>query len=350
MQGTFRQVVGIDVAMNELVVSLAKTDHNLNVSYVQDAFANTKDGFAKLLRWTKKHASKTTPVQFVMEATGVYHEHLACFLDKKGRQVSIVLPSKISNFARSLDIKTVNDQTSSQAIALFGLQRQLEPWHMPDVKFSELRQLTRERERIVDQISATKNVIHAENKSAYANQATKKRTEDLLAFLQKQLDEVLKSINEFLKANEDIKSRVNLLKTIPGVGMITAATILAETNGFDLICNRRQLASYAGFDVREKSSGISVNMRPRISKRGNKHVRAAMYMPSLSAKRTNAPFAELYLRLLAKHGIKMKALVAVQRRLLELMYIIDKTGVRYDKNYEINKAAKAKTVEQPVLA
>jgi transposase len=106
---------------------------------------------------------------------------------------------------------------------------------------------------------------------------------------------------------------------------LTAATVLGETNGFDLIRNKRQITSYAGLDVKQKDSGTSVHKKPRISKRGNKHLRKALHMSALCYIRCNDNSKAIFVRLVSRNGIKMQAVVAVQRRLLELMYILHKT-------------------------
>ncbi|MEI9945951.1 MAG: IS110 family transposase [Chitinophagaceae bacterium] len=68
-----------------------------------------------------------------------------------------------------------------------------------------------------------------------------------------------------------MKKLLIIICSIPGVGLLTAVTVLAETNGFDLIRNKKQLTSYAGLDVREKQSGTSVKGKPKISKKGNRY-------------------------------------------------------------------------------
>ena len=149
----------------------------------------------------------------------------------------------------------------------------------------------------------------------------------------KQEKEIKTEIEQLIKTDQEVRKNVQLICTIKGVGILTAATILAETNGFELIRNRRQLASYAGFDIIEKQSGTSIRGKKRISKRGNKYLRKAMHMPALAALRSNENFRALYARLVGKHGIKMKAAVAVQRKLLELTYTIYKTGKAFDMNH-----------------
>lgn len=109
--------------------------------------------------------------------------------------------------------------------------------------------------------------------------------------------------------------------------------MLAETNGFALVRNKKQLVSYSGLDVREKQSGTSVKAKPRISKRGNRYLRKALHFPALTAIRYDARFKAVYARLVSKHGIKMKACVAVQRKLLEMIYTIFKSSAGYDSQY-----------------
>jgi transposase len=128
------------------------------------------------------------------------------------------------------------------------------------------------------------------------------------------------------------------------VGMLTAVIVLAETNGFELIRNKKQLSSYAGLDVKEKQSGTSVKGKTRISKQGNRNLRKSMHLPSLSAVKYNENFKDLYARLVAKSGIKMKALIAVQRKLLELIYIVHKTKKGFNKNYEKEKRVQLEIV------
>jgi transposase len=114
--------------------------------------------------------------------------------------------------------------------------------------------------------------------------------------------------------------------------------ILAETNGFELIRNKKQLTSYAGLDVKEKQSGTSVKGKTKISKRGNRQLRKAMHFPALVAIRHDEHYKELFARLVSRHGIKMKAATAVQRKLLELTYILFKNQTVYDpEKFNLNK-------------
>ena len=341
MKKIVKQVVGIDVAQKELVVCLGRMLDDWSPElYATRAFPNTKKGFVSLVSWTKKLTDPLVELRYVMEATGVYHEQLAYWLDEMGAALSIVLPSKISSYFRTLEIKTITDKTSSEAIARFALERKLDTWKRPLPIFKQLRQLSREREQITALRTISKNQLHAEKAQAEPGKGSVARLKRQIALFDSQLAEIQVELQQLLKENAAVKQSVQRISSIKGIGTQTAAAVLGETNGFELIRSKRQLTSYAGLDVREKLSGTSVKGKPSISKRGNKHLRKAMYMPALSAVKHDQHFKALFARLVARHGIKMKALVAVQRKLLELMYILHKTQKTYDPNYQENQNKK----------
>jgi transposase len=345
MKKKLKQVVGIDVAQKELVVTIGVLFDDLSIEfYAYKVFPNNERSFDALLKWVKKLIDNQVPVSYVMEATGVYHQKFAYYLEKNKQDVSIVLPNKISNYMRTLDLKTVTDKSCSEAIARFGLERQLSLWKRPKEIYKKLQQLVRERNQIVDERVMVKNQLHAEQTEAEPNVSSISRIKARIKFLSKQEQEIKKDINVLLHQDPSITEEVAIMTTIPGVGQLTAVTILAETNGFELIKNKKQLVSYAGLDVKEKQSGTSVKGKARISKKGNKNLRKALHLPALSAIKHNDNFKEVFARLVSKSGIKMKGVVAVQRKILELTYILHKNKSVYQKEYEINKRAQLQVV------
>lgn len=334
MTNIVKQVAGIDVAQNELVVSLG----GVNPSFDQEihafkTFANKPSGFAALLVWINKHSDPQVPVRYVMEATGVYHEKLAYYLTEQGLEISIVLPNKISNYIKTLDIKTITDKTASQAICKFGLERKLERWQQPKKQFKDLKQLTRERDQLIAEQIVARNQLHAELAQAFPHDRSIDRLNQRLDLFNRQEKEIRSDMDEIVKQDKELARKIDQLCSIPGVGKLTAIVVLAETNGFDLIRNKKQLISYSGLDIRVKDSGTSVRSKPRISKKGNRHIRKAMHMPSLTAIRKNEQSKVIFTRLVSKHGIKMKAIVAVQRKMLELIYTLWKTDTPYNPDY-----------------
>jgi len=345
MKKVLKQVAGIDVAQDELVVCLGRMYDDLTPELVSHkTFKNDNKGFSSLVAWVRKLTEADVPLRFVMEATGVYHERLAYFLAEGALEVSIVMPNKISNYARTLTVKTVTDKTASEAITLFGLERQLENWEPPKGIYKKLQQLCRERNQLVAERTIVKNQLHSEKAEAKPNKKSMDRAVKRIALLDKQEREIKLELSILIKEDADVKRIVLLICTIPGIGVLSAAAVLGETNGFELIRSRSQLASYAGFDVKEKQSGTTVKQQPCISKRGNKQLRRTMHFPALAAIRSDERFKAIFVRLVSKHGIKMKAAVAVQRKLLEMMYTVFKTNKAYDKNYFKNQTEAAETL------
>lgn len=329
-----KQVVGIDVAQKKLDVSLGNMDEEATITiYAYKTFMNTEKGFMAMILWVKKQTNSEAPLRYVMEATGVYHEKPAYFLSNIGYLVSIVMPNKISNFFKTLEVKTVTDKSMSEAIARFGLEKQMKDWIQPKKVFRELRQITRERDQLIAERTVMKNQLHAEEVEAYPGEQTVKRIKYRIKMVNTQLLEILNEIRDTIKHDTTIKQSVELITTIPGIGLLTAAIILAETNGFELINSKKQLTSYAGLDVKEKESGTSIKGKPRISKRGNRHLRKAMHLPAISAIQHSERYKAIFIRIVSGSGIKMKGIVAVQRKLLEMAYTIYKTAKPYQTDF-----------------
>jgi transposase len=119
-----------------------------------------------------------------------------------------------------------------------------------------------------------------------------------------------------------------------GVDTLTVATILAETNGFELFKNQRQLINYAGYDVIENQSGNHVG-KTRISKKGNSRIRRILHMPAFGVVTYKEPiFLNLYTRVYTKTKLKMKAYVAVQSKLLAIIYHLWKRDEEYEKGHD----------------
>jgi transposase len=343
MEKLLKQAIGIDCAKDDFVASYGKYYHSTEVQVTStQTIKNTEQGFTKLERLIKKTTVKDIPISIVMEATGVYHEKLACFLYDKGYPVSVVLPQRANAFMKTLKTKTVTDKESSKGLTVMGLEKNLDLWQKPDEVFNQLKQLSREREQLQNLLTQTKNQLHAEKAGAWPNKKSIARMIQLQKMYKKQITAIEKDVDTIIKANSDLQKRIKHVTTIPGVGVITAVTVIAETNGFNLIRNKKQLVSYTGYDVVEKQSGISVRGKAHISHKGNRHIRRAMHMPALTAIRHTDHNKELFKRIVCKHGIKMKGVVAVQRKTLILIYTLWKKQEDYDATvYSVKK------IEQP---
>lgn len=335
------KTIGIDVSFKSLDVCIGQIDLERNITLSKPlSLSNNLSGFDRLLKNIKKVSSEDTEILVIMEATGIYHENLAYYLTEHSVNIAIVLPNVMSNYMKSLSLKQLDDKTCARAIAQFGLERKLPLWKAPNPNYSHMRELTRERSQIIEERTEVKNRLHALNNKAKPINSSIQRAKDRITFLNNQEKQITKEIKKLVDHLDDIKENVAIIESIPGMGFLSAVTILAETNNFDLIKNKKQLTSYAGLDVICKTSGSSINSKNRISKKGNKYLRKSLYFPALSAIRFTPKHKAMFIRITLKTGIKMKAAVAVQRKLLELSYTLIKNKTHYIENYEESRAPK----------
>ena len=329
-----KQIIGIDVAMDNIEVRFGTTDIFQNQVITNSlTFKNSTPGFKKLLLWSEKNIiSKEIPLFFVMEATGVYYENLAYFLFLNNFKVSVVLPNKIRNYAKSLESKSKTDPIDTASITRFGLERKLNLWTPPNNLIKSIKSLCREYYSIKTMITEVKNQLHAKNHSHLPDKHSIKRKTILLKMFNKQTKQIKKEISDIIQKDKELNEKVERLCKIKGLGFISIVTVIAETNCFDLVTNQKQLASYAGLDVVFNDSGIKKG-KTSISKRGNKFLRKAVFMPALSACKHNHKMKELFTRLVAKGKNKKLALIAVARKMLLLIYTIWKNNTDYIPNY-----------------
>jgi transposase len=302
-------------------------------------------GFKAFVKWIGKQLDKSLPFLFVIEATGVYHERLLQLIHDLGYRVALVHPKRAKDFSKTLLVKKVTDKIASKYLATMGLEKKLELWQKPERVYRSLRVLTRESSQLQEKITTVKNDLEAEDHRLDDNNRTIKRLKAELKLLIKQKKEVLNEIKDLIDSDCTLKAKIDHVLTIPGVGLLTATTVIAETQGFSQVRNKRQLVSYAGYDVINQESGTSVRTPARISKRGNRRIRKAMHMAALSSIKHGGN-KEIFIRIVSKTGIKMKGVVAAQRKLLVLIYTLWKNEKNYDPVFETKKTGDITSPEE----
>ena len=324
--------VGIDISMNDFAVAyiVLYNDQTFKIRGTKK-FNNNAKGFSEFINWIVKKNKENTEVHFTMEATGVYYESLAYYLHSKEFDVHVVLPNIAKKYIESLSVKSKTDKLDSIALGRLGAERNLEEWTVSSPEFRILKNLTRERNALQIEKTAVSNRLHALNHSGKPLENSIIRCKDRISFVVEQISEIEKEILESINSDSKLKEKVRKLLTIPGVGLITAATILGETNGFAIIKNTRQLTSFAGLDVSLKESG-TYKGKTRISKKGNSHIRKILYFPVWTTIKKDGHLKDVYDRLLERKAKAMIAGVAIQRKVLVLIFSMWKSGQEYDSN------------------
>ena len=324
--------VGIDMGKDEFYACVSAIDNAQRIKVkATHAFKNDPKGIVEFFRWTNHHCKDNSqPVHFLMEATGVYYEQLALFLHHKQAHVCVILPQKAKHYIQALGLKTKTDGVDAQALATMVCQQRIEAWRPISEAMYKLRQLTRQQIDLQQFKTQLSNQLLALEVGMYYSLTVKKQLIKLIAELDTQIAECLKLITKAIAENAEWQRKVEQICLIKGVGVLTVVNLITETNEFALFENQRQLVSYAGYDVVENQSGKRVG-RTRISKRGNSRIRRALHMSALQVVRYDQhPFAGLYERVFERTRIKMKGYVAVQRKLLTIIYALWKKDTKYD--------------------
>ena len=333
------QCLGIDIAAKDVQVCfMVKTDTGHCKIKGSRNFTNTKKGISSLEQWLKKRCQDGLVLSVVMEATGVYYENLAYTLYESGYRIHVLLPNRVKGYLKFLNLKSKTDKIEAKALAQLGLDQQLPVWKTATPQMYALKRMCREKNMLTDEKTVISNRLHAEQSCKSPQNAIIKRLRQRLKLVEKQINEVEDQVRQMCAQDEQLNQRIENITTVKGVGFMTVVTLIAETNGFELITHKSQLVSYSGYDVVERQSGSSVKGKTRISKKGNSHIRRCLHFPALSVVKYNDEFKALFTRVFERTKIKMKGYVAVQRKLLVLIYTLYKTNQPYDPKYAQKRA------------
>jgi len=336
-----KRSLGIDVSKESLSICCCTIHDDLSksFSYMADQ-SNDPRGFKQIIKWLTKLTSGLDPV-VLMEATGVYHEGLAHYLYACGLQVSIMQSGRVKRYAQSLDQRSKTDLLDSKMLAMLASERSLHLWNPPSEALRRLKGLSRERSSLVTTRSSAKNRQHAMEHSATENKQTLRRYKKRLRLLNDQIAEIEEEMAAVVASEAELTENMKYLQSIPGISFIASVTVVAETLGFANITSAKQLTSFVGYDVVIRESGNYVG-KSKISKKGNKHIRAVLHMPSMAAVRVNPTLKPFYQRLKQKKERPIIGLVATQRKLLILLYTLWKKKEYYNPDILKTKAASSK--------
>lgn len=327
--------IGIDISKKDFHVCFCSIDDEQQLKITgSKRFLNTLSGYKSFQEWYEKRSKEPIKRLFVLEATGVYQEGLAWFLYDQDESVSIVLAQRSKAFMKSIGIKSKNDSVDAQGLAKMGAIQALKEWKPLSKKIYDLRSVTRHIEDLQNMRTALLNQKESFKHQKVVSPVIFKSIEKTLTTLENEIDLLKKEVRKLIETDEILAERVGYMTSIKGVGVLTAAIVIAETNGFALVRNLKQIVSYAGYDVQENQSGLRVG-KTKITKKGNAHIRRAMHLPAFGVVRhQESTFKNLYERVYEKSGSKMKAYVAVQSKLLRMLYTLWKKEENFDCQYQ----------------
>lgn len=339
--------IGIDISMKSFHVCLSCIDSMQQVKVNSSTtFANNEKGFKALHEWIKKHyKQRELPLVIILEATGVYYEQCAMYLFKAGYNISVVLPNKAKKYLQATGIKSKNDKIDAQGLARMAAEQCLELWKPMSDFYYKLRTLTRQHQSLQELRTSLSNQLHAHEHSMLTVKEVISQLKQLIVKIDKQIEAMDNAIAEQVQSDPVVAKKVADVCIIKGIGLHTVAVILAEANGFALFKNAPQLVSYSGYDVIENQSGNRKG-KTKISKKGNSHIRRALHLPAFNVVRYEVPqFVNLYNRTFERHRIKMKSYVAIQKKLLVMVYTLWKKNEQYNYERHLSELTRDKELE-----
>ena len=276
-------------------------------------FRNDQEGFAELCLWLKKQG--VDHVHVCMEASSTYGDELATRLHDQGHAVSIVNPARIKGFAQSELLRTKNDKVDAGLIARFCLAMHPEPWTPVPPGMRRLQALVRRIDALIGMKTQEMNRIDV------THEDIKSSVRDHIAYLDQEIESLKEQIASHIKDDPELKTKRDLLKSIPGIGEATIAAILAELHMFEKCDRVQKIVAFIGLAPRELVSGSSVRGKPRICKMGNSRIRKALFMPALVSIQYNPVIRAMYERL-KKNGKNGKVMYALLCANWFILYLV----------------------------
>ena len=313
--------LGIDIAKQKFDAALlmgGKLKHK--------SCKNSTEGFELLSQWLRKQ--RLDRLHACLEATGNYGDELAFYLHEAGHTVSIVNPARIKGFAQSELLRSKNDKMDAGLIVRFCLAMHPEPWAPPAPEIRALQALVRRVDALVTMRTQELNRLGT------APVTVEPSIREHIAYLDEQIEKIKQQIDGHIDDNPELKSKKDLLHSIPGIGPATIAAILSEISIFERFDQVRKVVAFFGLAPKEALSGSSIKGKPRLCKIGHARLRKALYMPALVSIRYNPMMIGFYKRLRSK-GKNGKVIVcAVMRKLVHIIFGILKSGKPFDPYYK----------------
>jgi transposase len=342
-------VLGIDVGKRELFACLQNGSTSPPaILGRRGPVANTAAGLAQLATWVEKQA-KGDRVQVVMEATNVYWERSAHHFHRVGFQVSVVNPAQIKYFARSVLRCGKTDAMDAEIIARYGLVMRPTTWTPPAQVMIELKQLTRERETVLARRTQENNHLIALRDAEHASPVALSLSQGRLELLQRQVNEIEAALKALVQQDVHLTQQLKLLRSVPGFALISAITVIAETEGFARLTTGKEISAAAGMAPAPQQSGARQG-RGRISKTGNARLRRIAYLSALGASKSHSRLRTYY-RGMRDSGKPAKvALIALGRKLLCIGLAVIRSGQPYDDGFLLPRVGAGPTPMRDLTA
>lgn len=319
--------VGIDVAKAQLDVTITAADvHHSDAQLIERLqCSNDTVGLQRLIEQLRQIVDPfSAVVRIVMEATGGYEALAAATLAQAGYPPAVVNPRQVRDFAKGNGWLAKNDRLDADLLALFAERMRPEVRPLPTQLEQDCGALLVRRSQLIDMITAEKNRRQLASKAIAAHIMTH------IQWLEQQLRQIDKDLDQIVRQSPLWRTKEDLLRSMPGIGPITARTLLAELPELGTL-SRQKLAALVGIAPFNDDSGKRRGKR-RICG-GRASIRKVLYNAARTAAQHNPVIRLLYERL-RKAGKPFKvAIVACMRKMLTIANVMIRTESTWDPTF-----------------
>ncbi|MBA9079410.1 IS110 family transposase [Rufibacter quisquiliarum] len=321
-------ILGVDVSKDSLDVCLIDSQTQQASS---QKFNNNKEGFRRLKAWCKLQSCGAGPETLAcMEHTGLYTRQLVHYL--LARDVRVWLESALQ-IKRSIGMaRGKDDRVDAQRIARYALlhQQQAKCVNLSSVTLERLKDLQANRSRLLKALQSIKvtikELLQIDPVSGKTLEQVNKKA---VRGLEKSIEQVEERMQGFIRQDQSLKQKYDLLTSVKGVGKVLATSLLVYTHGFNRMEDGRKLACYCGVAPFEYRSGTSVRGRTGVSRLANKELKHVLHLAAMNSVRYNQELKAYFERKVAEGKSKMSVLNAVRNKLLHQIVAVVKRGTPY---------------------
>lgn len=339
MNETTTHWAGIDVSKDTFDISMVLAHQHYPETPLSDvpaqSFKRTARGACRAITWLdaqlEKAGESKKPIRAVMESTGKFSMELAVLLtqERPDLRPAVINPKRSHDFIKSLGIRGKTDRIDARALGFYGVERRPAEYEPNTPELAKLREMNRFRDFLVKEKVAESNRMDDASQYNEVRKIAKRRK----AQIKRDINKLEAEMKSHVKSFDGLKHDVRLLVTIPGIGFLSACTIMSELGDLRRFERARQATAFVGVCPSEYQSGSSVHGKTRMSKAGNARVRQSLYMSSLTIVRYPGPLHDDYNRKVREGRIQKVAMGMVMRKLLVLMRAVLISGSPYDKNH-----------------
>ena len=332
---SFTQFIGIDISKNTFDLALIK--ENTSEKIITAKFSNTPKGIVALEQFIRKQELSKQQILFCIEHTGLYCRVLSNYLVENHYAVWLEMPVQI---LKSLGIQRgKSDQLDAKRIATYALtfKDKARLWQPPREEVQKIHDLMTLRERLVESRKSILTPIEELEATGLSEVATtlRKHCKKSIESLDKEIKQIEKELDEIIDKDTNLKNKYKLARSVPGIGKITAMTLLYYTNEFTLFRSAKQLACYCGVAPFARESGTSVRGKTRVSNFANKALKKLLHLASMAAIKADRELRAFYNRKVAEGKNKMLVLNAIRNKLLQRLVAVIKRDNPFRAEYQI---------------